>query len=309
MVMKMMMAKQGGLMATFDTIIMNPPYNGNKLKSIVNGKIWHKFVEKSLKLVKDNGYVCSINPSPWRKPKSKLFNEFKNRQLKYLEIHNIQDGKTTFNCSTRYDWYILKNSKSDNKYTMIKDELGVICKVNMNELDFLPNCEYDLIKEITNKEDKFNILSSSRSYDTRKPWISKSKILYSRCSYGCDKPHVNQTPTQEFKYPCVFSMTKSNPLTLSWSSTKDKGHFGIPKVIINLPGATLCCLVDDKGEYGMSQWIFGIEINSKEEGELIKRALMSDKFNRIWMATKWMAMTREWRFFEYLRKDFYKDFI
>jgi hypothetical protein len=33
----------------------------------------------------------------------------KTKQLLYLEIHDEKDGQKIFRCSTRYDWYVLKN--------------------------------------------------------------------------------------------------------------------------------------------------------------------------------------------------------
>ena len=59
----------------------------------------------------------------------------------------------------------------------------------------------------------------------------------------------------------------------------------------------------------MTQLTFGIKIDSKEEGEKIKEALMSEKFQKIWRATQWLSMTREWRIFKYFKKDFWKEFI
>ena len=52
----------------FDVIVGNPPYNLNGLKTIPKKKrsktnwtpIWHSFLEKSLDLLNDNGYMLSL---------------------------------------------------------------------------------------------------------------------------------------------------------------------------------------------------------------------------------------------------------
>lgn len=46
----------------FDLVIANPPYSGggNKNQSISN-----KFIEQSIKLVKNKGYICFITPNNW----------------------------------------------------------------------------------------------------------------------------------------------------------------------------------------------------------------------------------------------------
>ena len=275
----------------FDVIVGNPPYQSGDEKSAVSSQLWDKFVAKAFSICKEGGYISLIHPSPWRKPESKLYDEFRNRQLKYLEIHNQQDGLKTFNCATRYDWYILKNEKGNNSKIIVKDENEEEISINMYEWDFLPNCNYLLFDKIMAKEGE-----------------EKCEAMY---SYDCDvrKPWMSKIQTKEHKYPCVTMMTKAIPITLFWSNTKDKGHFGIPKVIINLTGATLCYLIDDKGEYGMTQWTFGIKIDSKEEGEKIKEALMSEKFEKVWKASQWLSMTREWRVFASFRKDFWKEFV
>lgn len=276
----------------FNSIIGNPPYqNGTNDKSAVSSQLWDKFVNLSLSLLEKDGYLCMIHPSSWRKPEHKLYNCLKAKQFKYLEIHNMQDGLKTFKCATRYDWYILKNSVNNANKTMVIDENGIKITIDLNEWDFLPNAEYDLMKKcIATKEEKCN-------------------VMYSRSAYGCDKPHISKEKTKEFKYPCVTMMTKTTPLKLNWSKINSKGHFNKQKVLINITGSTLCCLIDEKGEYGMTQWICALGIKSKREGELIKKALMSSEFQKIWKATQWLSMTREWRIFKYFRKDFYKEFI
>jgi hypothetical protein len=275
----------------FDIVLGNPPYQeGNKEKSAVSAQLWDKFVDKAFSICKDDGHIALIHPSPWRKPESKMYDEFRNRELKYLEIHNQQDGLKTFNCATRYDWYILQNTKNKDGKVVVKDEDGKSSSIKISEWAFLPNSEYDIFEKILSKDDNKCEVMYSYECDVRKTWMSKEK-------------------TDDFKYPCVYMMTKSTPLSLFWSNNNQKGHFKIPKVIVNLQGATLCCLIDDKGEYGMTQWTFGIKIDSKEDGEKIKAALMSDKFNKIWKATQWLSMTREWRIFKSFKKDFWKEFV
>ncbi len=277
----------------FDFVVMNPPYqDGSKKNSASHASLWDKFVEKAFQIVKEGGWVCAVHPSSWRKPDSKIGNLIKSKDVRYLEIHDIKDGQKTFGCSTRYDWYAACNRPASGR-TIIKDQEGsVVGDYVLAEMPFIPNVNIPDVMALVAKdgEEKCEVLYSGGDGDVRKPWMSKIQ-------------------TDEFKYPCVNMMTDSTPLALCWSSAKDRGYFGIPKVIVNMTGATLSCLVDDKGEYGMTQWIFGIKIDSKEEGEKVRAALMSENFKKIWSATKWLAMTREWRTFKYIRRDFWKAFV
>jgi len=103
-------------------------------------------------------------------------------------------------------------------------------------------------------------------------------------------------------------LTQQDGLKLNYSLTNEKGHFGIPKVIIPISKYTEA-FVDDKGEYGICQFAFGIGIDSKEEGEQIKKALESDKFKKVWEAIEWIYNGKEWRVFKSFKKDFWKDFV
>ena len=66
---------------------------------------------------------------------------------------------------------------------------------------------------------------------------------------------------------------------------------------------------DYKGEYGTTQIAFGIKISSKNEGDLIVAAINTPKFQEIIKYTKWGTFQTEWRFFKYLKKDFWKYFV
>ena len=55
--------------------------------------------------------------------KSKLNSDFKIQTFKllskidkmiYLSIHGIKDGKFTFKCGTKYDWYLIKKNKNSH---------------------------------------------------------------------------------------------------------------------------------------------------------------------------------------------------
>jgi hypothetical protein len=129
----------------FDAIIGNPPYNdasGNKGKG---HNIWVNFVEKSLKeWLNIDGYLLFVHPSSWRQNNNSLQTLMKEKQIIYLEIHNIDDGIKTFKCSTRYDWYLLKNNKYEYK-TIIKTEDGKMEEENLLEWEYIPNmCFYGI---------------------------------------------------------------------------------------------------------------------------------------------------------------------
>ena len=277
----------------FDIIIGNPPYNASGTKASGN-TIWQLFVNNSIKLLKQNGYICFVHPNGWRKPnteKGKFYGLFekmtKENILLYLEIHDTKDGMKQFNCGTRYDWYILQKKKNENHKTKIIDQNNVSYEINLNKYNWLANCELELIdKLIANEnEEKCKILQSMSAYEPRKKWISKIE-------------------TKEFKYPVVHSTPKDGHCFV-WSNKNDNGFFGIKKVIFGESGI-YNPIIDIEGKYAMSQGAMAIIIDDIKEGEKISKFLCSTTFNKIIKACLWSSFRIEWGMFKDLKKNFYE---
>ena len=176
--LKLDLQKQWDL-ESFDAVIGNPPYNNIQVNTGKKGGgdlLWNKFVVWSLERLSSFGYLVFVHPSGWRKPpadKSKYSKLFAlmahDNHMKYLEIHDTKDGKKTFNCGTRYDWYVIEKNQ-ERKETLVKFQDGVIESVDLRELEFLPNQNINLVKKLLAiQEDE------------------KCKIIYNRTNYGYDK--------------------------------------------------------------------------------------------------------------------------
>ena len=280
----------------FKVIIGNPPYQGDKKRTTDSKKgacgkrLWQDFAALSLDLVKEDGFISLVHPPLWRKPEHFLFPEFKKRSLLYVEMHNVNDGLEIFGRSTAYDWYILGNFSSTNK-TTIKCVTGTKKSINIEDWGFLPSSDFELIQSLLAKDDE-----------------EKCEVLYERTGCGTDKPWMSEFQTDEFKYPCFYTMPKLKEMQLWYCNTNKEGFFGIPKVIVSENGS-VATYNDYKGEYGLTQFMFGIPVTSEKEAEEICKALVSKKFEQVWDAVQWMTNHREWRIFGYFRKDFYKDFV
>jgi hypothetical protein len=278
----------------FDIVVGNPPFQtpkkmeGDKNSGTIGGDLWSKFVIKSLGMCKEKGMISLIHPSMWRKPDHVIWKALTNNQMEYLEIHSDKDGQQVFDCSTRYDWYVVKKEPC-SKETIVVDEEGKKHSIDLSKLLFLPNYMYeDFTKMISNDPTKCCIVLYSASiYETRKTWMNEKNI-------------------KEFKYPCVHSMTKDG--FSCWFSSEKKDFFGVPKVILGW-GRYLYPLLDTEGIYGMTQNAFAISIKSEKEGKLIVQAINSDKFKEIIKASKWGAFQTDWRMFKYFKKDFWKEFL
>jgi hypothetical protein len=278
----------------FDIIVGNPPYNASGVKSSGN-TIWQLFVNYSINILKNNGYLCFIHPNGWRKPntiKGKfygLFNKLTHENtMLYLEIHDTKDGQKQFNCGTRYDWYIVKKINNNNNYkTIIKDQNNVIYEINLTKYNWLANCYLNLIDNLiaSNEEHKCTIIQSMSSYEARKKWISKIK-------------------TDEFIYPVVHS-TSNNETRFIWSNRNDNGHYGIKKIIFGDSGINNP-IIDIDGKYAMSQHAMAIQINNIDEGNKLSKFLCSETFKKILKACLWSSFAIEWSMFLDFKHNFYE---
>ena len=281
---------------SFDGIISNPPYNSSG--TIASGNtIWQKFTKLSMELIKSGGYLLSVHPPGWRKPnteKGKFYGLFdlmtRKNQMLYLSIHNIKDGKQTFKCGTRYDWYLIHKTA---KYTLTKvnDEKNNTIEIDMSNFTWLPNSDINTIKRILAKDAE-----------------EKCEVIYSRTSYGADnKNRVSEKKNNEFKYPCVHSTPQSGT-TYRYSNTNTKGHFGIPKVIFGETGI-YNPILDTEGKYGMTHGALAIKFDNEEEGKNIKKAIVTDKFKNFLKSCMYSSYRIDWNIFTNMKKDFWKEFL
>jgi hypothetical protein len=274
----------------FDLVMGNPPFqkpiHEKRKLGFVGATLWDEFVKQSLKLIKPEGYMTLIHPSGWRKPEHEMWDVITANQILYLNINSMKQGLTLFGAGTRFNWYVLKRTKP-TKTTTICDEENKTWKLDIKKWSFLPNGEYRLIAKLFDwtRKTTFDVIYSSSKYETRQPYISKTK-------------------EDVFTYPIIHMLNKDG-IGYVYSNTNEKGHFGIPKVILTF-GRHQYPVNDYKGQYGMSQIIFGLPISSKTEGEKIIKGINSEKFKQIMLMTKWSTFQTEWRMFNYLRRDFYK---
>jgi hypothetical protein len=283
----------------FDVIVCNPPFQmaqqGERKGAHGNKTLWDKFIVKSLDMLVNNGFLAFINPSSWRRPENKLYNLMtKQNQLIYLHIFGEKQTQQLFNVSQRVDLYVIEK-KPKYKNTVILDELGNKEELNLSAWDFLPNYNFDIIKQILKNKNVNNQNTNG------------IQILYNSTLYERRKPYVKEQKTETYKYPIVHSINKKG-IIFSYTDENTRGHFGTSKVILGL-GRNQYPVNDYDGNYGMSLLTFGIPITSKKQGDDIVKAVNSSEFKEIIKATKWTAFQTDWRMFKYFKPDFYTHFL
>jgi hypothetical protein len=133
----------------------------------------------------------------------------------------------------------------------------------------------------------------------------RARIVRDRGAYGTEKKHISREEDETFCHPVVHSMKKEG-FSCIYSNTRDRGHFGVSKVILSFNEKQHQPINDFDGKYGMSEISFGIEIDSREDGDKLVEFIKSEGFQEIIKATKWSTFQTDWRMFTHFREGFWR---
>jgi hypothetical protein len=277
----------------FDIVIGNPPYQTQKEGNTKTHPLWHLFVEKSISILTDGGYLNMVHPSGWRNVDG-MFKDTQKRMLSndiiFLEIHNEKDGMNTFGAETRYDFYCLRKSNR-NVLTKIIGQSGKEYNIKLKGYEFIPNDSFDKIYSlVANSDDEKVVVISDSSYHTQRPHLCKDKNL-------------------EFKYDCFYTIKSGDVPTLWYSNTNQFGHYGIPKLVwSNFRISSAGSKIDMNGDYGLTQFSYGI-VDEPNNLPNIKKAFDSKQFRDLMEDCAVSDMSINRKVIATFRKDFYKQFL
>ena len=278
----------------FDVIMGNPPFH-TIAGPIKRKRIWHRFVIECVtnKLNKDK-YLLFIHPNGWRNvggDYKKVFSIIQERDLQRLHMRDYNDNKKIFGgIATNYDYYCLKNTMNNNNKTIINDIDRNEVKIDLNNYLFIPSGMFEMYDKLTKDEEKVKIIYSSNAYETR---AVKSK-----------NP-INKDKTTTFIWPVVNSITQKGGIKRIWSSVKSKDMF-VPKVIWS-DGVGTYPILDKEGEYGLTQFSYGIQDEPKYLND-IKQAMEDPEFIELMKYVKFTNHKYNYRIIGTFKKDFYKHF-
>ena len=279
----------------FDVIIGNPPYQERKEGNKKSQALWHKFVEKSLSLLNNDGFLSLVHPSGWRdidglfKATQKIMID---KEIHYLAMFSESDGMKTFGMDTRYDFYIIKNKLSNKDFlSKIRCQDGSIIETKLHGMEFIPNGMFEEIMSLVAKkgEEKTKVIGDS-SYHTQRDFMKKE-------------------PDTTYIYPCVYTVKSGDEMTLWYSNKDTNGHFGIPKLIwSNFRISSAGSIADIDGKYALTQFSYGI-IDDKDKLLDIKKAFDTKKFRNMMENCSVANMSINRKIIATFRKDFWKEFI
>ena len=278
----------------FDAVVSNPPYQDTKGN---NGTLWDKFIPFSIDTLKQGGYLLTIHPSGWRNVDGKFKKAKKvilSKNLLYLEIHDSKDGVKTFGCGTRYDWYLLKNESVDKTDTVVRFQDGKVLRINVKEVQFIPNAGYEELDSLYAKEgdDKVN-------------------LMYSASLYHHTKDHMDKNESSIFKHPVIYTINSKGEKRIHFSSKHhgDEGHYGIQKLIWSNGSIDTCrSYIDNNGKYALTQFAYAIA-DEQDNLPKIQEAFDSKKFRDLMQFCAVGQQHINYKVIALFKKNFYKEFI
>lgn len=112
---------------SFDVVLGNPPYNKNGIRRTGKTKdesgekaetIWKDFIMYALKYLKQNGFLCFINPPRWlrKNGKDEKIHDFMLRNyIIWIELMDGSETKKMFEAELALSFYILQKSPNTNR--------------------------------------------------------------------------------------------------------------------------------------------------------------------------------------------------
>lgn len=268
----------------FDVVTGNPPYHCPSPTGRSNGQVLYpKFVKKSLELLKTEGFLCMITPPGWRKPvgkRSPYASMFQiltgDCQMKFLEVHDAQDGLRYLKAGTRYDLYVCQKTPCKTE-TVIVDINGAPWALDLRQWPWFPNTDFDFVRSLISD------------------FAIESKVLK-----GLHLKNTSELETHEFSHAVIMGIDTRGAKVRFSSETR---HMGAPKVILGDSGTGF--LQDVGGCYSLGNHAFGLPIKSHGDSELLINFLKSPIFRQLRNACSWSTFRLDWGLFTFLKDDFW----
>jgi len=214
----------------FDVVIGNPPYQGAN----ASNKLWPKFVEKSLQIVKDGGVVYLITPTTWiNKKAGGAWKYFKNCDITHF-TPNLLSWFPTVSTNPGAALIIKKpysgSTTVDGGFTInLHNTLIPVDHKNLNleTIEFLGEMSENHTPVTPLKGDGPN-------------W---------------GDPTLSETPSETHKYETYYASSKKRRAV--WSSEPRAGH-GELKLIVGCYGNTLkTCEISTRGVGALAKYVTG----------------------------------------------------
>lgn len=287
----------------FDYIVGNPPYRVQVGENGNTHQIWASLTTKFYDLLEEKGTMSLIHPGGWRfltegskKAVKKVKEIYSTNKITKMQLNDFKKGLEIFNANTDYDVVTLIKEPGSGEVE-IETKTNGLYKTNISNMEVIPTDNFEMFEKLKAKDNKEKIdIISDSSYHTQA--IIKNKT-------------GSRIKDDDFKYPVVYGMPKES-ITFWYSNTKNNRHFDIPKLIF--AKAATYTLLDIKGEYGLTQFAFGL-VDTPENLVKISKVLEDEDFQKLTSSfvgrdDKAILVPNggDIKFIKEFRKDFWKEF-
>ncbi len=250
----------------FDMIVGNPPFQDSN--SDTNNKLYTMFIELSVKILKQGGFMSLISPISWmgysdkKSKRTSMSDGSEYKELfRTLQVHWVDLNKTAtyFDVGSSFSSYIIENTLS-YKPTEIDGK-----KVSLTGVKFFPKSLSKTSLEIFNKtfyslHPKMDVCQSAEKHATP---FNKNE----------EKPLKEKTATHKYE---LFH-TSSNDSS-RWTDTPHTCQY-VKKIIFSLSGYFKPFY--DDGSLGVTHIGLWIPVNDNIQGEILISILKSKLYTFI----------------------------
>ena len=217
-------------------------------------------------------------------------------------MNSYNAGMKYFNCGTNFDYYLLQNTLTNNNITKINDYDNLEYDINLNEWEFIPNGMFSEIYKLLKGEELTDVIHDCKYHHNG--W-NVVDVIHDKSIYDTSRKYLSKTKTDTYKYPIVYFITKTYSVKLFYSC-ENRGHIGIPKVIWS-NGSKCNPIVDEKGEYGLTNFAYAI-VDDVDKLNDIKKALENPYFIKLMSYCIFGKLERyNYKVMALFKKDFYKN--
>jgi SAM-dependent methyltransferase len=253
----------------YDLIVSNPPYAkfNDNIRVSKNHNLSRAFIEKSLRITKEGGYILFIVPNNWMSYSNR--NVLPKQLSEYQFIHlDINGAKKWFpKVGSSFTWFLLQKTPNYKAFTIsnnykINDTQTAFLDKNSN---FIPLYYSNIVKSIFDKTinnanlPKYKIETTSYLHRTTK------------------KEFLNDVQSNEYQFRQIHT-----PSQVVYSKIPHKYQEGY-KVFISLTNQ-YSTFIDD---CGMTQSIAFVRTQNFEEAQKIKQELDNEVFHFINNVTRY----------------------
>lgn len=254
----------------YDLIVANPPYaklmeDGKRTSK--NHNLIKDFIEKSLSLLKSNGYLLFITPDNWMSyaDRNTLIEKITSLQIIHLDIHNAK--KYFKKIGSSFTWYIIQNCPyyKDISISGIWKKEEYLSSVASQKMKFIPLLYNQIVQSILSK----TILNTSlKKFD-----IKTSSYLHKYTK----KELINEKETEIFKYKLIHTLKQT-----VYSSKPHKFQDGYKIFISTTDKYNL--IIDN---CGMTQSIAFILCDNQEQAQKYLKILYNPLYQFINNICRW----------------------